>query len=75
MNRVIARAKATVLLILLLAGGTLFFLAEYFMKSDTWVLSAGSPHIYNASNIGCGICGFAEGVPHVFFIFFHSGQI
>ena len=62
MNRVIARAKATVLLILLLAGGTLFFLAEYFMKSDTWVLSAGSPHIYNATNIGCGIITDAQGL-------------
>ena len=62
MNRVIARAKATVLLIVLLAAGTLFFLGEYFVKSDSWILSAGSPHIYNASNIGCGLITDREGL-------------
>lgn len=62
MNRVIARSKAMVLLILLLAGGTLFFLGEYFVNSDRWILTAGSPHIYNASNIGCGIITDRDGL-------------
>ncbi len=55
MNRVIGRAKAMVLLIIILAAGTVFFLAEYFIHSDTWILTPGSPHIYNATNIGCGM--------------------
>lgn len=62
MNRVIARAKITLILILVLAAGTLFFLGEYFVNSDSWILSAGSPHIYNASNIGCGLITDREGL-------------
>ena len=55
MNRVISRAKALFLLILILAGGMAFFLGEYFAKSQNWILFNGSPHVYNASNIGCGM--------------------
>ena len=62
MNRVIARSKAMVLLILVLTAGTLFFLGEYFVNSGDWILTAGSPHIYNASNIGCGLITDREGL-------------
>ena len=62
MNRVIARARVTLILILILAAGTLFFLGEYFVKSDSWILFSGSPHIYNASNIGCGLITDREGL-------------
>ncbi len=55
MNRVIGRAKILLVLILVLSLGTSFFLGEYFIASDEWILSAGSPHVYNASNIGCGM--------------------
>lgn len=41
-------------LVLVLALGVSFFLGEYLLNSRKWVLSAGSPHIYNAENIGCG---------------------
>lgn len=54
MNRVSRRASALFLLILVLAGGLGFFLFEYFTEADTWVVSAGSPHVYNSTNIGCG---------------------
>ena len=54
MNRVSKRASALLLLILLLSGGLGFFVYEYFAKSETWIVSAGSPHVYNSSNIGCG---------------------
>ena len=54
MNRVSKRASALLLLILLLTGGLGFFVYEYFTKAETWIVSAGSPHIYNSSNIGCG---------------------
>ena len=52
MNRVTKRASA--LLLLALMGGLGFFVYEYFTKADQWVVSAGSPHIYNSTNIGCG---------------------
>ena len=54
MNRVTRRASALLLLVIALVGGLTFFIYEYFTKADQWIVSAGSPHIYNSSNIGCG---------------------
>lgn len=54
MNRVSKRASALLLLILLLSGGLGFFVYEYATQAETWIVSAGSPHIFNSSNIGCG---------------------
>lgn len=54
MNRVTKRASAVLLLVIALVGGLLFFVYEYFTKADRWIVSPGSPHIYNSSNIGCG---------------------
>lgn len=54
MNRVTRRASAVILLVFALVGGLFFFIYEYFTKADQWIVSAGSPHIYNSSNIGCG---------------------
>lgn len=54
MNRVSKRASALLLLVLLLSGGLGFFVYEYATKAETWIVSAGSPHIFNSSNIGCG---------------------
>ena len=42
------------LLVILLAGGLGFFLYEYVTKAETWIVSAGSPHVFNSANIGCG---------------------
>ena len=41
-------------LVLVLSLGVTFFLGEYALNSHKWVLSAGSPHIFNAENLGCG---------------------
>ena len=54
MNRISRRASALVLLILVMIGGMGFFLYEYFTMANSWVVSAGSPHVYNSTNIGCG---------------------
>ena len=54
MNRVTRRASAVLLLVIALVGGLTFFIFEYFAKADQWIVSTGSPHIYNSSNIGCG---------------------
>lgn len=54
MNRVTRRASAVLLLVIVLVGGLGFFIFEYFAKADQWIVSAGSPHIYNSANIGCG---------------------
>ena len=54
MNRITRRASALLLLVFILVGGLGFFIFEYFTKADQWVVFAGSPHIYNSTNIGCG---------------------
>lgn len=55
MNRIASRATALFFAVIVLLGGFVFFLAEYFVKADDWVLFSGSPHIYNGGNIGCGV--------------------
>lgn len=54
MNRVMSRAKVLLAFILVLSLGITFFLGDYLLNSEKWVHSAGSPHVYNAENIGCG---------------------
>ena len=51
------------LFIAVLVGGTGFFVGEFMMKSDQWVISSGSPHAYNATNIGFGSVQDREGIP------------
>lgn len=62
MNRVTKRAWIMVLLIAFLLGGIGFFVGEFFVRSDQWVVSSGSPHVYNASNIGFGSVMDRDGV-------------
>ena len=54
MNRVTKRTWLMGLFIGILLGGLLLFLWEYVTKADQWVSAAGSPHVYNNTNIGCG---------------------
>ena len=55
MNRIASRATALFLVCALLLGGFVFFIVEYLVKAEDWVLFAGSPHIYTGGNIGCGV--------------------
>lgn len=61
MNRIMGRARILVILVLVLSLGLGLFVGEYFMKSDSWVMFPGSPHIYNAGNIGCGVIADKDG--------------
>lgn len=54
MRRIAMRSITIWILILLLLGGVGFFLVEYVMYSDQWVLAQGSPHIYKGDNIATG---------------------
>lgn len=54
MNRVSRRAGALLVLVIFLLGGLGFFIYEYIVNADTWVVSAGSPHVYSGGNIGMG---------------------
>ena len=54
MNRVTNRTWLMGLFILVLVGGMVFFLSEYWMNADQWVSAPGSPHVYSSTNIGVG---------------------
>lgn len=54
MNRIAGRAAVTLVFVLILIFGMLFFLGEYAVSSGDWVVFAGSPHVYNGTNIGTG---------------------
>lgn len=62
MNRVAMRANITLLIVLLLLGGFVFFLVEYAINAGDWIVFAGSPHVYNGTNIGTGVVTDREGV-------------
>ena len=47
MNRIASRAWVTWFLIAVLLGGTGLFVYEYLIHGENWVLSPGSPHIYD----------------------------
>ena len=47
MNRIATRSMALLILVVLLLGGFGFFLVEYFIESENWVVHSGSPHVYN----------------------------
>ncbi len=55
MNRIASRAAILTLVVVLLLGGFVFFLAEYVTKASDWVVFPGSPHVYTGGNIGCGV--------------------
>lgn len=62
MNRIAGRAGITLLLCLLLAAGVIFFVFEFSVNADDWVIFTGSPHVYNGGNIGCGVVTDRDGV-------------
>ena len=62
MNRIMGRAKMLLILVLVLAVTTSFFIGEYIIHADRWVMSSGSPHVYNAGNLGCGVVADREGI-------------
>ncbi len=61
MNRIAGRTGIAVLLAVLLVAGLTFFVAEFLMEGDSWIVSAGSPHVYNNGNIGTGTIVDREG--------------
>ena len=54
MNRVPTRTWLMAAFILVLVGGLVFFLTDYWFHAGDWVSAPGSPHVYSATNIGVG---------------------
>lgn len=61
MNRVAHRTTIALLLALVLMGGMAFFLVDFVMHSNDWVIFEGNPHIYNGGNIGTGVVTDRDG--------------
>ena len=61
MNRIAGRATITLLLVLVLLAGLVFFLFEYVTEAGDWVIFSGSPHVYHGGNIGCGLVTDRDG--------------
>lgn len=55
MNRIAGRARAAIVLVLLLVSGFTFFLVEFFVKADEWVVFPRSPHVYTNGNFDRGV--------------------
>lgn len=55
MNRIAGRAGIALILALLLIAGTVFFVVEYVINAQDWVVFSGSPHLYYGTNLGCGV--------------------
>ncbi len=62
MNRIMGRAKVMLALVLVLALGISFFLGEYIVKGESWVLKTESPHVYDPGGIGCGVLTDRNGI-------------
>ena len=62
MNRIAGRTGITLLLVVALLAGMVFFSVEYAMYGNDWATFTGSPHVYNGINIGCGVISDRDGV-------------
>ena len=62
MHRIAGRAWITWFLIVILLGGTGLFVYEYLTQGDNWVLSPGSPHVYDAQGKVCGVIVDRNGI-------------
>ena len=61
MNRIAMRANVLLIVAALLLGGVGFFVADYTMNAENWVMSGGSPHIYDENNeisTGLSCCSY-----------------
>lgn len=54
MNRVAKRTWIMGLFLAILLGGMLVFITDFTRNAQKWVTSAGSAHVYNNGNVGCG---------------------
>lgn len=54
MNRVTKRTWLMGLFVLILVGGMVFFVWDYWNHASAWISAPGSPHVSNRGNIGVG---------------------
>lgn len=54
MNRIAGRTFVVILLVLCLVAGMAFFVAEFSVNAQDWVLFSSSPHVYNSGKVDGG---------------------
>ncbi len=62
MNRVVGRSGILLILVLLLAGGSAFFVGDYLVNSGDWVMETGSPHVYTDYSSVSGVVTDRDGI-------------
>lgn len=61
MNRIATRSTAICILVLVMLCGLAFFVVEYFLHGNEWVMKQGSPHVYSGTNIDTGVITDRDG--------------
>ena len=61
MNRVASRAYIVFVLVLALLAGTVLFGVDYGMHAKDWVMTSGSPHVYENNRVAQGVVTDREG--------------
>ena len=61
MNRVASRAYIVFVLVLALLAGTVLFGVDYGMHAKDWVMTSGSPHVYENDRVDQGVITDREG--------------
>ena len=63
MNKIALRANIILVIAGLLLSGFAFFLVEYSIEADDWIMNQGSPHVYDSKNdITTGVVIDRDGV-------------
>ena len=61
MNRIARRSVTLLVLAAILLAGMVFFVVDYFINGGKWAVHQGSPHVYNGTNIDCGVVTDRDG--------------
>lgn len=61
MNRIARRSWIVLVFVLILVGGTVFFLGEFALNAEDWVFFSGSPHVYSGTRLEQGVVTDREG--------------
>ncbi len=62
MNRIASRGGIVMILALALTLGFVFFVVEFTLKSEQWIVKPGSPHVFNGENLNCGVIVDSDGI-------------
>jgi len=63
LNKIARRSAIAAVLALILVAGFSLFIVQFCMHSDDWVITSGSPHVYDEKGeVQCGVAVDADGI-------------